>query len=466
MTHPVEGDETERRSLLQRAIDRAAATRPIPGNRVTLLQDGPAVYDAMLAQIAAARHYVHFENYIIHDDATGRRFHAALAERAQAGVKVRVLYDWLGCLGTGRRFWRGLREAGCEVRAFNPFTPFHPFRAVTRDHRKLVVADGRSAIVGGLCIGDDWMGRPEEGLEPWRDTAVLVEGPAAVALDNAFRRTWGLTGPKLPEEERIATTPPMGDAAVRVVVGEPGRQRAFRVLEYLAAGARRRLWVTDAYLLPPARLFEVMALAERDGVDVRVLVPGASDIPLVRNLTRLGYRRLLKAGIRIFEWDGVMIHAKTCVTDGRWARVGTSNINAASLFGNFELDLVIEDKQLARALEAQYRRDMAGSLEVVQHPRNAPRALRRVVPSRLVPAERGRSALTRSSRELRQRAMVGARRVINAAFRSLFGPASIVLVLLGALFLIFPKWMGLGFGVLCLWFAVAAGIQAWWERSP
>ncbi|MBK8002920.1 MAG: hypothetical protein IPK12_02995 [Gemmatimonadetes bacterium] len=186
----------------------------------------------------------------------------------------------------------------------------------------------------------------------------------------------------------------------------------------------------------------------------------------MRNLTRLGYRRLLKAGIRIYEWDGVMIHAKTCVADGRWARIGTSNINAASLLGNFELDLVIEDKQLARALEAQYRRDMAGSLEVVQHPRNAPRALQRVVPSRLVPAERGRSALTRSSRELRHRAMVGARRLINAAFRSLFGPASVVLVLLGVLFLVFPRWMGLGVGVLCLWFAVAAGIQAWWERSP
>jgi cardiolipin synthase len=459
-------DPGERRSLIQRAIDRAAATRPIPGNKVTLLQDGPVVYEAMLELIASARRFIHFENYIIHADKTGKRFAEALAERARAGVPVRILHDWLGCIGTPNRYWRELRAAGCEVRAFNAFSLLHPFRAITRDHRKLVVADGTRAVMGGLCIGDDWVGDPAKGIEPWRDTAVLIEGPAAVALDHAFHRIWGFTGPKLGEEELVSTAPVMGDASVRVVVGEPGRSRAFRVLEYLAAGARRRLWITDAYLVPPARLFEVMALAERDGVDVRVLVPGASDVPFVRNLTRLGYRRLLRAGIRIFEWDGVMMHAKTIVADGRWARIGTSNINAASLLGNFELDVVIEDRELAGELEAQFRRDLAGSLEVVAQPRRAPGPLRHVVPHRIAPTGPGRSAFTRRSRELRQRTMVGVRRLMNAAFRSLFGPASIVLVLVGVLFLVFPKVMGLIFGTLCLWLAVAAGIQAWWERSP
>lgn len=457
-----------RLSLLgrQRALDRAAHSRPIPGNRVVLLQDGPAVYDAMLELIAGARHFIHFENYIIHADRTGRRFADALIARAREGLAVRVLYDWFGCLGTRRRYWRALREAGCEVRAFNPFHPLRPLRVINRDHRKLLVADGTHSVMGGLCIGDDWVGDPARGIPPWRDTAVLIEGPATTAFDLAFSKVWALAGGQLPEDERATDVPSAGDTAVRVVAGEPRRQRTFRVLEYLTAGSGRRLWIVDAYLLPPARLFEVMTLAGRDGVDLRMLVPSASDVPVVRNLTQLGYRRMLRAGIRIFEWEGPMMHAKTTVADGLWTRVGTSNINASSLVGNFELDVVIEDRALAMAMEQQFRRDLAGSREVVQQPRRAPRMLQRVVPSRLTPVEPvDRLQRRRSGRELRQRAVVGVRRLMNAAFRSLFGPASIVLVVVAALFLTFPRVMGIGFGVVCLWVAVAAGIQAWWERK-
>ncbi len=464
--------DTEARELRQgslapqRAIDRAADSRPIPGNRVVLLQDGPEVYDAMLELIAKATRFIHFENYIIHADRTGHRFAEALTARAREGVAVRVLYDWLGCTGTPRRYWRTLREAGCEVRAFNPFHLLRPLRVINRDHRKLVVADGTHSVMGGLCIGDDWVGNPARDVQPWRDTGVLIEGPATTALDLAFAKVWSLAGCPLPEEERATDVPSAGEIAVRVVAGEPRRQRTFRVLEYLTAGMGRRLWVVDAYLLPPARLFEVMALAARDGVDIRMLVPGASDVPLMRNLTRLGYRRMLRAGIRIFEWDGPMMHAKTSVADGLWCRVGTSNINASSLTGNFELDVVIEDRGLAMGLEQQFRRDLAGSIEVVQQPRRAPKALRRVVPSRLAPVHTAEHAIRRrSGREHRQRAVIGARRLVNAAFRSLFGPASVVLVVVAALFLVFPRIMGIGFGILCLLVAVAVGIQAWWERE-
>jgi cardiolipin synthase len=464
---------TEARELRQgslgrdRAIDRAADSRPIPGNRVVLLQDGPEVYDAMFEVIAGARRFIHFENYIIRADRTGRRFADALMARARAGLPVRVLYDWLGCLGTPRRYWRALRAAGCEVRAFNRFQPLRPLRAINRDHRKLVVADGTHSVMGGLCIGDDWAGDPARDIPPWRDTGVLIEGPATTALDLAFARVWALAGGRLPEEEREADAPPAGDTAIRVVAGEPRRQRTFRVLEYLTAGAGRRLWIVDAYLLPPARLFEVMTLAARDGVDIRMLVPSASDVPIVRNLTQLGYRRMLQAGIRVFEWNGPMMHAKTTVADSVWTRIGTSNINASSLIGNFELDVVIEDRELAMAMEQQFRRDIAASIEVVQQPRRAPRALQRMVPSRLTPVE-GTECVPRhrSGREFRNRAVIGVRRLMNAAFRSLFGPASVVLVVVAALFLLFPRVMGIGFGLFCLWVAIAAGIQAWWERTP
>lgn len=454
------------RPVVQRAIDRAAAARPIPGNRVALLQDGPAAYGAMLALIEGATRFIHFENYIIRDDTTGWRFAEALAARARAGVPVRVLYDWLGSIATGRAYWRYLRDAGCEVRAFGPPQVLKPHRFIARDHRKLVVADGNRSIVGGLCIGDEWAGDPARDIPPWRDTAVLIEGPGTHALDQAFARVWGFAGTPLPEDEVVPDIPAMGEAAVRVVVGEPGKQRAYRVFEYLTAGCRRRLWIVDAYLVPPPRLFEVMALAERDGVDIRLLVPGASDVPMVRNITRVGYRDILRAGLRIFEWNGAMIHAKTMVADGRWTRVGTSNLNASSLIGNFELDVVIEDRELARAMEHQFRRDIAQSVEVVRQPRGGPRAFSRVMPSRLerragaVPALR-----QRGRRELRARTAIAARQLVSAAFRSLAGPVVAILGVLGLLFVGLPKVMSYVFGGICLWFALVLGVQAWRRRG-
>lgn len=470
MTHPAERQtrlSTTTRTEIQRAIDRAAGARPIPGNRVALLQDGPEAYGAMLALIAGARRFIHFENYIFRADTTGWRFAEALAERARAGVAVRVLYDWLGCVATRRKYWRFLRGAGCEVRCFNPPKLFWPFRLLARDHRKLVVADGQRAVMGGLCIGDEWAGDPVKGVPPWRDTAVLIEGPASQALDLAFAHVWGLAGTPLPDDERAPDVSAAGDAAVRVVVGLPGRERVYRVLEYLAAGCRRRLWIVDAYLVPPPRLFEVLSFAERDGVDIRLLVPGASDVPLVRNLTRIGYRDMLRAGLRIFEWDGPMLHAKSIVADGRWARVGTSNINASSLIGNYELDVVIEDPGLALAMEQQFLRDMAASVEVVRQKRDIGGALSRVMPSRLARRGDGEHILRgRGTREFRARAAVAARRLVSGAFRSLFGPISVVLVVVGLLSLGLPTIMGYVFGGLSLWFAWAAGLQAWRRRSP
>jgi cardiolipin synthase len=448
-------------------LERAAATRSIPGNRVRLLQDGPETYEVMLDLIARATRWIHFENYIIHDDRTGRRFAEALGKRAREGITVQVLYDWFGCAGTPRRFWRDLRSAGVRIRVFNPLSVLAAFGNLERDHRKLVVVDGESAVLGGLCIGDEWMGDPARNISPWRDTAIEVEGPASAALDRAFWRVWERSrgDPGVATDAR--DVPERGDATVWVLAGEPGRMRTSRVLQLIVTGARERLWIADAYLLPPRLLRQAIADASRDGADVRLMAPASSDLPWIRNLTRIGYRPSLKAGARIFEWDGPMLHAKTLVADGQWSKIGSSNLNAASLIGNYELDVLIEQPELAAAMEAQFRRDIAFSHEVLRQPIRTPVALQEVSPSKLrrhapelPPAE-----YRRVRGETRHRAAVSLRRVASGAIRSVYAGLILMLVAAAATFVALPHLTAYLFAGMCAWLAIAATIQLFRRRD-
>jgi cardiolipin synthase A/B len=431
------------RDTLTLAIDRAAGARPIDGNRLEHHPDSPRALDAMLAGIAAARHWVHFENYIIRDDATGRRFADALAERARHGVRVRVLYDALGSFGTGYRFWRRLRQAGVEVRAFHPLLTLRPFELLARDHRKLLVTDGSWAMTGGLCIGNEWAGDPARHRQPWRDTMVAVCGPAAAALDGAFARIWRRTGPPLPPDELDADPAPCGESTVRVVEGVPGLARVYRTVELLAANAAERLWITDAYLIPPTPLYATLVDAAQGGVDVRLLVPGASDLPVLRNFTRVGYRDLLRAGVRVFEYEGPMVHAKTMLVDRRWARVGSTNLNVSSLLTNYELDLAAECEHLTEQLAAQFRRDLGSSREIVLQARRL-RLPPKLVGTALVPANADRSdePHKRSGYELGAFAVVALRRVAGGLRRAMAVTVALACASVGALLLAFPRVMG------------------------
>src|SRR5690349_9787525 len=239
-------------SLLEQAFSRASGARLISGNHVELLRDATENYPAWLAAIAAAEHSILFESYIIHDDETGREFARALSERARAGVRVRVLYDWLGALGkTRRRFWRSLRAAGVEVRPFNPPAWSNPFAWLSRDHRKMLSVDGRIGFVTGLCVGRYWVGDPAGGHAPWRDTGIALRGPAVVALEAGFARMWALTGPGV----EAAGPPPAldraraGPVSIRIVDTDPGTSGLYRLDQLVAAAARRRLWLSDAYFV-------------------------------------------------------------------------------------------------------------------------------------------------------------------------------------------------------------------------
>lgn len=210
------------------------------------------------------------------------------------------------------------------------------------------------------------MGDAAAGIPPWRDTGVEIRGPVAAVIDRAFARSWSAAGDRLPLEEipDPELIPRAGEVAVRVVEGEPGRSRIYRLTQFVAVGVERRLWVTDPYFVTPPAMTEAFAAAARDGVDVRIIVPAYNNWPIVGGFSRAGYRPLLEAGVRLFEWEGPMIHAKTAVADGVWTRVGSSNLNLASLLGNWELDVAILDRAVASEMEELFIRDMQSSVEL------------------------------------------------------------------------------------------------------
>ena len=328
----------------------------------------------MAGRAAGGAQSILFECYIVADDALGREFAALLAERARAGVKVDVVVDWLGCWSS-LRVWHDLRAAGGDVRVFNPPRLSSPLGWLSRDHRKTIVVDGAVGFVSGLCVSERWLGDPARSIEPWRDTGIEIRGPAVADARARVRASvWRVRGDplaatRLTPPDTLGTRPATMRAARDRQRAERRRARSAWTC-IVASIARRQLWLTDAYFVGTSPYVQALRAAARDGVDVRLLVPGASDIPALSPLSRAQYRPLLEAGVRVFEWNGTMLHAKTAVADGRWARVGSTNLNLASWMGNYELDVAIEDAAFAEQMAAQYEDDLARSTEIVLTRRN------------------------------------------------------------------------------------------------
>ncbi len=430
--------------VLERGLDRASGTAAIGGNAVTLLFDGPEIYPVMHRMIAEAERRIHFENYIFRSDECGTRFADALIARAREGLVVRVLYDWVGSVGTSRALWRRMREAGIDVAPFNPPRPVQPFALISRDHRKTMIVDGKRGVTGGHCIGNEWAGDPGRGRDPWRDTAVAIEGPAARGLDGAFAKMWRRAGrPEYDDTEEVeAEVAAAGDHVVRVVATRPGDERAWRTMDLLLGIAGDRIWVTEAYLAGFPRLFQVFKDAAVEGVDVRLLVPGASDLPMIRNLSRTGYRGLLRAGVRVWEWGGPMLHAKTTSIDGRWVRVGSSNLNPSSLLANWELDVFVESRELAQQLDLRFTDDLAHASEVVTRVRSLPSVPGIGRPTALVasdPAKPRQAGHRPWMLERRRRAYLRVAALSQAARTALAGSFGAGLLGFAALLALFPR---------------------------
>ena len=448
------------RALANQAFSRAAGAPLVEGNSVRLLKDAKENYPAWLEAIGAAKCHIHFESYIIHEDDAGWMFADALIAKARAGVQVRLIYDWMGGFGkTSRGFWNHLRAGGVEVRCYNPPRLDSPFGWISRDHRKMLAVDGEVGFVTGLCVGRMWVGLPEKKLEPWRDAGVEVRGSSVADIEQAFAAVWATMGDPIPESEFIAGPASEGDVSLRVVASMPATAGLFRLDQLVAALARKRLWLTDAYYAGTAPYIQALRAAAKDGVDVRLLVPKGTDIPLLRPLSRAGYRPLLEAGVRVFEWNGTMLHAKTAVADSHWARVGSSNLNIASWFGNLELDVVVENQTFARLMEETYLEDLENATEVVLDARrrvrapNAPRGKHRVMTSG------GGSASRAAAGAIRIGNAVGAaftnRRVLEPVESRIMITVGMILVALAILFVLFPRVLVYPLALIFVWIAIA-----------
>ena len=461
--------------MAQQALSRAAGAPLISGNTVDLLIDGAANYAAWLEAIRAARHRVVLENYIIRDDAVGREFREALIERAQAGVMVAVITDWAGCLGQSRgSFWQTLRAAGGHVNIFNPPQLGEPLGWISRDHRKLLVVDGVLGFLSGVCISEKWLGDASRNVPPWRDTGVAIRGPAVAEIEAAFAQSWLLFGTPLPPLSSAAEPVEFaGTTDVRIIATQPSSASMYRLDQLIAAMASKSLWLTDAYFVGVSPYVQALISAARDGVDVRLLVPGSSDIPAVAGMSRAGYRPLLKAGIRVFEWNGSMLHAKTAVADGQWARVGSSNLNIASWLGNYEIDVAVEDENFAGQLATQYERDLENATEIVLVPRK-----RRNHTTEKVRSSEQRPPRVRKGGGSSSRAAVGALRIANSVGaalgnRRVLGDTSVgpmlggtaALMVLAIVAIFWPAVIAWPCAVIAAWFALNLAIRSWRLRQ-
>jgi len=357
----------------ERALRRSLGGPLVAGNRIELLVDGPATYEAMFAAIDAARDHINIESYIVEAEGPGQELARRLIEKRRQGVKVHLLFDHFGSLQTASSYFAALREAGVQMCCFNPLRP--SLKSLIskamhlRDHRKLMIVDGKVAFTGGVniaCVHAP-QATPGKACTPWRDTHVRIEGPVVARLQQLFIDHWaGQTG-KRPRLARYF--PPLavaGTQQVGVAACDAGRRRNPFYTSLLRAieMAQERICITAAYFVPPRRLVRALSKAAARGVEVRLVLPSISDSRPALHAGRSHYGRLLRAGVRIFERQDALLHAKTAVIDGTWATVGSSNMDWRSFLHNAEANVIVLDEDFAQALEGVFANDLAHSVEI------------------------------------------------------------------------------------------------------
>jgi cardiolipin synthase len=367
-------DILDRQVVLEQEIGGSAL---VVGNRVTLLQDGPETYRAMLAAIAAARDHVNLESYDFEDGEVGQRFAEALLERQASGVQVNIIYDSVGTFGADPAFFERLRRSGVRVVEFNPVNPLAPGKSWApnnRDHRKLLIVDGRTAFLGGVNISSVYASGSglrrharADGDAGWRDTDVRVEGPVVADYQRLFISTWEKQrGGELAARDYFPAPAARGTEIVRAIGSTPDDEYSLIYLTLIAAitTAEKRVQIVNAYFVPDPQLMRALLEAAARGVDVRIILPGSSDSGMAYHAGRSHFSELLAGGVRIYERRGAMLHAKSASVDGVWSCVGSSNLDWRSALDNDEVNAVVIGREFAAQMQAAFTLDLAASDEI------------------------------------------------------------------------------------------------------
>lgn len=360
----------------QIALEQAIVGSPlVVGNKVTLLQDGPATYAAMFAAIGQARDHVNLESYIFEDDEVGEQFAQLLLVTQARGVQVNLIYDSVGGFNTPKSFFQRLTRGGVAVLEFNPINPFSAKKSWllnNRDHRKLLVVDGKVAFLGGINISSVYSSgsilsgpskqRPEKSA--WRDTHLQIDGPVVAEFQKLFLQTWQKQhGPELAKKDYFPVLKAQGKDLVRAIGSTPDDPYSLIYLTLVSAigNAEKNIYLTTAYFVPDPQLLKSLVDAATRGVDVKLILPSHSDSAVVFHAGRAHYTELLQGGVKLYEHAGALLHAKTAVIDGVWSTVGSTNLDWRSFLDNDEINAVVLGREFAQKMQAMFEADLASS---------------------------------------------------------------------------------------------------------
>ncbi|MHB9098795.1 MAG: cardiolipin synthase [Syntrophales bacterium] len=366
-------DILERHTAVVESVTESPLTK---GNKVTLLADGQATYAAMFKALQNAKNHINLESYIIEDDETGRKFADSLLQKQAEGVQINIIYDSAGSMNTPASFFQRLRDGGIQVVEFNPINPLkarEKWGLTHRDHRKILIVDGKVAIIGGINISEVYSSSPlkwkqtEKAPIHWRDTDIQIEGQAVAEFQKLFLDTWQKQkGPKLSERGYFPDLKERGNALVRVVGSTAGQTNRIPFIVYVSAitFAEYSIHLTNSYFIPDDQIVKALTDAAERGVDVKIILPGVTDSQLALSAQRYYYSELLKSGVKLYEHSTSLLHAKTAVIDKVWSTVGSTNMDSLSLLSNDEVNAVILSHEFAVEMEKMFVRDLADSKQI------------------------------------------------------------------------------------------------------
>ncbi len=350
-----------------RALGGSASADVIGGNRITVLQNGIEIFPALLAAIASAQHSIHFSTFIYSSGHIPREFADAFSAAAKRGVEIRMVFDKSGSKKVSPELMSQMRKAGCKIKWFRPIQWYSWARYNHRTHRKLLIIDGTLAFTGGVGIADEWNGNADSPTH-WRDTHVRVNGPAVASVQAAFVDNWNEATGELPIDERyFPKLTSAGETSMCGIQSNPvfGASSAERSMAVLIAGATGRLWIANAYFVPPKPFVRALRDAKARGVDVKILLPGRyHDQPAVRRASRRTWGPLLEGGVELYEYEPTMMHCKIVIVDSTVTSIGSINFDPRSFALNAEFGVVALDRTLAKQIEDAFADDLGFSRRV------------------------------------------------------------------------------------------------------